>query len=191
MSAWIFIIGLVLLWASVSSRLARRERRSSELTALNYPIKVATFWGRDAKAERQALFDKFEEHKNWRNNIRFQLTNSTTFAIGGTLCLLGTILWLSEDSTPSWDRLRDLVGPFVIAVVGIYYVYQLMKRLDKAESEVRWLSLMLEQVKDNCQVNYSELERRLDKLEGSSNTNHSGTAPPSLSIRARAGARNH
>jgi hypothetical protein len=64
MSAWIFIIGLVLLWASVSSRLARRERRSSELAALDYPIKVATFWGRDAKAERQAHFDKFEEHKN-------------------------------------------------------------------------------------------------------------------------------
>ena len=100
MSAWIFIIGLVLLWVGVSSRLARRERRSSELAALDYPIKVATFWGRDAKAERQALFYKFEEHNNWRNNIRFQLTNWTTFAIGGTLCLLGTILWLSEAQRP-------------------------------------------------------------------------------------------
>jgi bacterioferritin (cytochrome b1) len=58
------------------------------------------------------------------------------------------------------------VGPFVIAVAGIYYVYQLMKRLDKTESEIRWLNLMLEQVKDNGQVNYSELERRLDKLKG-------------------------
>ena len=55
MSAWIFIIGLVLLWVGVSSRLARRERRSSELAALDYPIKVATFWGRDAKAERQEI----------------------------------------------------------------------------------------------------------------------------------------
>ena len=165
MSAWIFTIGLVILWAGISSRLARRERRSLELVALNYPIKVAAFWGRDAKAERQAYFDKFEEHRNWRNNIRFQLTNWTTFAIGGTLCLLGTILWLSESSTPSWDRLWDLVGPFVIAVAGIYYVYQLMKRLDKAESEIRWLNLMLEQVKDNSQVNYSELERRIDGLE--------------------------
>ena len=51
MSAWIFIIGLLLLWAGVSSRLARRERRSLELAALNYPIKVAAFWGRDGKAE--------------------------------------------------------------------------------------------------------------------------------------------
>ena len=183
MSAWIFIIGLVLLWVGVSSRLARRERRSSELAALDYPIKVAT--GRDAKAERQALFDKFEEHKNWRNNIRFQLTNWTTFAIGGTLCLLGTILWLSESSTPSWDRLWDLVGPFVIAVVGIYYVYQLMKRLDKAESEVRWLSLMLEQVKDNGRVNYSELEGRLERLEGRSNTNQ-GTQRLTQSTSVRA-----
>jgi bacterioferritin (cytochrome b1) len=58
------------------------------------------------------------------------------------------------------------VGPFVIAVAGIYYVYQLMKRLDKTESEIRWLNLMLEQVKDNGQVNYSELERQLDKLKG-------------------------
>jgi hypothetical protein len=41
-----------------------------------------------------------------------------------------------------------------------------MRRLDKAESEIRWLNLMLEQVKDNGQVNYSELERRIDGLEG-------------------------
>jgi hypothetical protein len=185
MSAWIFIIGLVLLWAGVSSRLARRERRSSELAALDYPIKVATFWGRDAKAERQAYFDKFEEHKNWRNNIRFQLTNWTTFGIGATLCLLGTALWLGDNETRSWDRLWNLVGPFIIAVVGIYYVYQLMKRLDKAQSEVRWLNLMLEQVKDNGQVNYSELERRLDMLEGRSNTNQ-GTQRLTQSTSVRA-----
>ena len=88
MSAWFFIIDLVLLWAGVSSRLARRERRSLELAAWNYPIKVAAFWGHDAKAERQAYFDKFEEHKNWRNNIRFQLTNWTTFGIGAETYLL-------------------------------------------------------------------------------------------------------
>src|SRR3974390_3937732 len=165
MSAWIFISGLVCVWVGGISRLALRERRSTELAALDYPIKVATFWGRDAKAERQALFDKFEEHNNWRNNIRFQLTNWTTFGIGATLCLVGTVLWLGEDSTRTWDRLWDLVGPFVISVAGIYYVYQLMKRLDKAASEIRWLNLMLEQVKDNGQVNYSELERRVDRLE--------------------------
>ena len=60
----------------------------------------------------------------------------------------------------------DLVGPFVIAVAGMYYVYQLMRRLEKAESEIKWLHLMLEQVKDRGQVNCSELERRLDGLEG-------------------------
>jgi hypothetical protein len=162
MSAWIFIIGLLLFWAGVSSRLARRERRSLELAALNYPIKVAAFWGHDAKAERQAYFDKFEEHKNWRNNIRFQLTNWTTFGIGATLCLVGTVLWLGEDSTRSWDRLWDLVGPFVIAVVGIYYVYQLMKRLDKAETEIRWLNLMLEQVKDIL-LGTGEADRQVGK----------------------------
>src|SRR5215472_10476416 len=87
MSAWIFIIGLVLLWAGVSSRLARHERRTAELAWLNFPVQVATFWGRDAEAERQAYFNKFEKHKNWRNNIRFQLVNWTTFGIGATLCL--------------------------------------------------------------------------------------------------------
>ena len=185
MSAWIFIIGLVLLWVGVSSRLARRERRSSQLAALDYPIKVATFWGRDAKAERQAYFEKFEEHKNWRNNIRFQLANWTTFGIGATLCILGTVLWLGKGETPTWDRLWDLVGPFIIAVVGMYYVYQLMKRLDKAESEVRWLNLILEQVNDHSQVNYSELERRLEKLEGRSNTNQ-GTQRLTQSTSVRA-----
>jgi hypothetical protein len=58
-------------------------------------------------------------------------------------------------------------GPFVVASVGIYYVYQLMKRLDKAENEIRWLSVMLNQVKDNGQVNYSELERRLTDIKES------------------------
>jgi hypothetical protein len=43
MSAWIFIIGLVLLWAGVSSRLAGRERRTAELIWLNFPIQIATF----------------------------------------------------------------------------------------------------------------------------------------------------
>ena len=149
------------------------------------PQKLATFWGRDAKAERQALFDKFDEHKNWRNNIRFQLANWTTFGIGATLCILGTVLWLGKGETPTWDRLWNLVGPFIIAVVGMYYVYQLMKRLDKAESEVRWLSLILDQVKDNGQVNYSEPERRLEKLEGRSNTNQ-GTQRPTQSTSVRA-----
>ena len=102
MSAWIFIIGLVLLWAGVSSRLARHERRTAELVWLNFPIQVATFWGRDAEVERQAYFNKFEEHKNWRNNIRFQLINWATFGIGATLCLLGTVLWLADDPTRTW-----------------------------------------------------------------------------------------
>ena len=79
------------------------------------------------------------------------------------------MLWLGEDPTRPWDRLWDLVGPFVIAAVGIYYVYQLMKRLYKAEDEIRWLNLMLYQVKDNGQVNYSELESRLAEVEGKSN----------------------
>jgi hypothetical protein len=148
---------------------------------LDYPIKVATFWGRDAKAERQAYFDKFEEHKNWRNNIRFQLTNWTTFGIGATLCLLGTALWLGDDETRSWNGLWDLVGPFIIAVVGIYYVYQLMKRLDKAESEVRWLSLMMEQVKDNGQVTARQVGR---KLEYQSRNKNADTIISSRSHRA-------
>lgn len=165
MAAWIFVIGLVLLWAGMSSRLERRDRRNSELIALNNPIKVAAFWGYDSKAERQAYVDKLAEHSNWRNDVRFQVINWTIFGIGAALCVLGAVLWLGEDRTPTWDRLWDLVGPFVVAAVGIYYVYQLMKRLDKAENEIRWLSLMLNQVKDNGQVNYSELERRLDGFE--------------------------
>jgi hypothetical protein len=162
MSAWIFVIGLVLLWAGVSSRLERRDRRNLELAALNHPIKVAAFWGYDAKAERQAYVDKVAEHINWQSDVRFQLINWTTFGIGAALCVLGAVLWLGEDRTRTWDRLWDLVGPFVVAAVGIYYVYQLMKRLDKVENEIKWLSIMLNQVKDNGQVNYSELERRLD-----------------------------
>ena len=46
---------------------------------------VANFWGRDAKAAREAYFDKFLEHKNWRNNLRFELTNWITFGIGAAL----------------------------------------------------------------------------------------------------------
>jgi hypothetical protein len=167
MSAWIFIIGLVLLWVGVSSLLARRERRNFELAALSSPIKIAEFWGHDAKAAREALVDKVAEHNDWRSNIRFQLINWITFGMGTAFCVLGAVLWLGDDRTRTLDRLWDLVGPFAVATVGIYYVYQLMKRLDKAENEIRWLSVMLNQVKDNGQVNYSELERRLTDIKES------------------------
>jgi len=170
MPAGMFIIGLVLLWVGVSSRLARRELRNAELAVLDYPVRVATFWERDATASRKAHFDKFLEHKNWRNNLRFELANWTIFGIGAALCFLGVVLSLGDDQSHTWDRVWDIVGPFVIAVVGIYYVYQLMKRLDKAESEVRWLSFMLKQVKDSGQVDYAELERRLERLEGVKST---------------------
>ena len=79
MSAGMFIIGLVLLWAAVSSRLARRELRNAELAALDYSIRVATFWERDATGAREAQIDKFLKHKNWRNNLRFEFTNWTIF----------------------------------------------------------------------------------------------------------------
>jgi hypothetical protein len=69
----------------LGSRLARREFRNAELAALDYPLRVANFWGRYAKAEREAYFDKFLEHKNWRNNLRFELTNWITFGIGAAL----------------------------------------------------------------------------------------------------------
>ena len=171
MPAGMFIIGLVLLWVGVSSRLARRELRNAELAALDNPVRVATFWERDATAAREAHLDKFLEHKSWRNNLKFELTNWTIFGIGAALCFLGVVLSLGDDQSHIWDRVWDIVGPFVIAVVGIYYVYQLMKRLDKAESEVRWLSFMLKQVKDNGQVDYAELERRLKKLQGGKSNN--------------------
>ena len=171
MPAGMFIIGLVLLWVGVSSRLARRELRNAELAALDNPVRVATFWERDATAAREAHLDKFLEHKNWRNNLRFELINWTIFGIGAALCFFGVVLSLGDDQSHTWDRVWDIVGPFVIAVVGIYYVYQLMKRLDKAESEVRWLSFMLKQVKDSGQVDYAELERRLERLERVKSTN--------------------
>jgi hypothetical protein len=105
MSAGMFIVGLVLLWAGVSSRLARRELRNAEPAALDYPIRVANFWGRDAKAAREAYFDKFLEHKNWCNNLRFELTNWTIFGIGAALCLLGLVFSLHDDQSHAWDRL--------------------------------------------------------------------------------------
>jgi hypothetical protein len=40
-----------------------------------------------------------------------------------------------------------------------------MKRLDRAEGEVRWLSLMLEQVRDNGQVDYAEVERSTSRVK--------------------------
>ena len=188
MSAAMFIVGLVLLWAGVASRLARREFRNAQLAALDFPIRVATFWGGNAKAEREAYFDKFLEHKNWRNNLRFELTNWTTFGIDAALCLVGVVLSLSHDQTHGWDRICDIVGPFIIAVVGIYYVYQLLKRLDKAESEVRGLTFMLEQVRDNGQVDYAEVERRLDKLEGVKLTNEETSRLSSFAADCRPGS---
>src|SRR5262249_29232107 len=119
MPAAMFIIGLILLWVGVSSRLARRELRNAELAALDSPVRVATFWERDATAAREAHLDKFLEHKNWRNNLRFELINWAIFGIGAALCLLGVVLSLGDDQSHTWDRVWDIVGPFVIAVAGI------------------------------------------------------------------------
>ena len=63
-----------------------------------------------------------------------------------------------------------------------------MKRLDKAESEIKWLSFMLEQVKDNGQVDYAEVDRRLHKLEGVKLTNEETFRLSSLTADCRPGS---
>ena len=175
MSGLILVIGILFFLYGIGSRLQRREEHSSELAGLDDQIRVANFWGHDTSNERKARADKIAEHKDWRNNIKFELFSWITFVIGAALCLFATVLDEGRANSLDrvWDYIRDRAAYAFIVGIAIYYAYRLMKRLDRAESEIRWLNRMLKVVKDHAEdmrkgsiENILQLAKRLDRLEG-------------------------
>jgi sterol desaturase/sphingolipid hydroxylase (fatty acid hydroxylase superfamily) len=179
MSGWIFFSAMVVLVYGIGSRWRRREDRQWELARLDEEIRVAKFWKYDAERERQDRADMIAEHKNWRNNFKFELRNWSTFAIGAALLVLAAVLWVGEAPSRTWDQLWKMIDENTwsvvllgLAAICVYYVF---KRLDKAEREIRWLNHMLKLSKDHAEnlsnvVSESvlELKDRLDRLEGKS-----------------------
>ncbi len=90
------------------------------------------------------------------------------------LCVLAVVLDETRADTfgQLWNYIKDNAGYAVAVAMAIYYIYQLTKRLDKAESEIKWLDDMLKVVKTHAEdmrkgsiENIVQLEERLDRLE--------------------------
>jgi hypothetical protein len=169
MAGWILIVGVFMIWVGVKARMTRSEERADELAALEWDTRTAYFWGYSGDAARQALADKVKEHRNWRNNIKFELENGAVLVGGLVILLIAAVLWMGEDPNHTlgllWKKASEGAGYAGLAVFGIYYAYQLLKRLDKADKEIEWLNLMLENVKNHANAQYSALKAQLDMLQ--------------------------
>jgi len=173
MSGLILTIGILFFLYGIGARFQRREERTSELAGLDEQIRVADFWGHDANDERKARAEKVAEYKNWRNNIKFELFNWVTFLIGAALCLFAVLDESRASLDRLWESIKDRAIYVFIGGIAIYYAYQLLKRLEKAESEIRWLNYMLKGVKDHAEDmrkgsinNILQLAERVKRLEG-------------------------
>jgi hypothetical protein len=179
MSGWIFGIAMLVFMYGIGSRFQRRDERQSDLTRLDEEIRLAKFWNYTAEREQKDRADKIAKHKNWRNNIKFELGNWTAFLLGAAILLVAAVFWFGENPSHSWGLLwngiKDNAGIVVALGLAAYLVYHLAKRLDKTESEIRWLNQMLKNVKDHAEDmrkgsidDILELKERLDRLEGRS-----------------------
>lgn len=169
MRGWLFFIGAVFIYLAVAARLQRREHRSAELVELGRAKRTAYFWGYDVEAANQAFSDKVIEHDSWRHNIKFELKNWAGFAVGIILLLSSAVFWMGEDPSHTLDLLRKNVWDGSLYLIGgafvLYYVYQLVKQLDKADNEITWLNATLEELKKYADRKFSEQNYRLDTLE--------------------------
>jgi len=170
MTTWIFIFGLVFLYVAGHARWQRREERGTELASLQRDIRTAKFWGYGVEAADKAYKEKLTEHDSWKNNIKFELFNWAAMVIGALLCLIAAVAWLGEDQTRTWGQLWDLTWTYgTYAAVGaflLHWVYQLIKRLDRAENEIAWLSQTLGNLGSNYRGCADHLTERVDRLEG-------------------------
>jgi hypothetical protein len=80
----------------IGSRWQRREERQY-LARLDDEIRVAKFWDYTTENDEKSRADMIAEHKNWRNNIKFELGNWTAFLIGTALLVLAAVFWFGED----------------------------------------------------------------------------------------------
>ena len=168
MSGWIFVIGMVVFLSAIGSRVQRRDERQSDLAQLDEEIRLAKFWNWPVEGRQKDRADKIAEHKNWRNNVKFELVNWTAFLIGAAILLVAVVFWFGENPSHTWDLLLNAMWIVVAVGLAAYWVYHLIKRLAKAESEIGLLSRTLTDVKDHAVGSIeeiSELKDRLDKLE--------------------------
>jgi hypothetical protein len=178
MSTWITVVGILFVSLAAWVRMARKDERAGELAQLDRDKRTAYFWWsgtRDARRQqaiedaRQAIADKVKEHRNWRNNLKFELGNWTAVAIGLAILLFAAAIWMNEDPAHTWGRLwksaQDDVAYLALGAVGIYYLYQLLKRLDKADNEIKWLSGMLDTLKNHTEANHTTLQYQIDSLK--------------------------
>jgi hypothetical protein len=177
MSTLVFVVSALFFMYGIGSRLQRRDERISELADFDDRIRESMFWGGyGLDAARRARAEKLAEHKRWRNNIRFELANWAVLATGALIGLVATAIWINEDPTRTWDQLWDNAKTVVVyvpvAALSLYCIYALLKRLDKAEAEIKWLNQKMRAVKDHAEdmtkasdSHFLVVYERLDRLE--------------------------
>jgi hypothetical protein len=162
--------GLFFVIGAAMSRLQRRQERGAELARLQGDIRAAKFWGYDAESEENAYRKKIAEQDRWSNNIKFEIGNWAAMAVGVVLWLMAAAVWSSEDSTHTANQLWDLTSKFAaFAFAGgllVSQVYRLLKRIDRADSEIEWLNNTLRALSSNYQGWASTTTERLERLEG-------------------------
>lgn len=172
MSTWIFVIGGFILYFAVQARIIRVEERRAELKSFEQEVRAAKFWRYDAESAEKEYKEKVREQGHWKNNIKFKLINWTAIAIGLVLCFIAGAFWLEEDPTRTAGQLWNLAGETAaFAIIGgmfVYWVYQVIKRLDRAENEIAWLNQTTKALADNYQRWAENVAQRLEVLEENS-----------------------
>src|SRR5262249_7768415 len=133
------------------------------------------FWGYGLDTARRVRAEKLAEHKGWRNNISFKLANWAVLATGALIGLIATAIWINQAPTRTWDELWDHAKTGAVVPIVALSVYYLLKRLDRAEAEIKWLNQKMRAVKDHAEDmrkasidDHLVLQERVDRLEGKS-----------------------
>jgi hypothetical protein len=168
MVGFLFWVGLIVTYFAVQARLQRKADRKAEFVELYRRKKEAYLWDYGIEAAEKAIKAKAIEHDSWRNNIKFELVNWTAFAVGAMALLLVIVFWMGEDPTHTFGQLwKNFEGawPYFIGAVFLYVLYKELKRLDRADSEIRWLDATLEKLKHYTDRKDSDLSDRLEVVE--------------------------
>jgi hypothetical protein len=71
------------------------------------------------------------------------------------MLLIATAIWMSEDPTRTWDQVwnnaKTVAGYVPFAALSLYFIYALLKRLDRDEAEIKWLNQKMRAVKDHAE----------------------------------------
>jgi len=166
MSSWIFITGLYVLGVGVMRYFQWKEDHRLDLERLERERRETKFWGFDTDDVDRQYKEKLAEKRSWKDSA----ADWGWFVAGVVICAIAVAM------DEAWDKLTGLLTGFVVLLIGLWWIYHLLKRLDKADHEIAWLNQTLLAVKNHTESmrkgsieEFVELRDRLDRLEGRRN----------------------